>query len=580
MGVAGMKRKDISLHIWLRGYWIAMGLIMIMVYFLGQSQLLRLLTDNTEKSIGKSISIASNGIEDSLEIVDSFIYEALYSGSTQSTSQLYNSLKYETDMGKLSVIRQNVVGSLQSIVTWSDMIDFILLYTEREDEPAWLEAGVSDSYQMRSEIKQFILKAKDADGINKLGRYMIYTGESRNCMLRLIKIEGSYLVIGVSGAQILATLQGAAFDSQNISFAADEDGKIIFATSEIGMNLSPESGGTYVSVGNEEYLQTGYVSEKTGYYFGTLTKKDSIVSAMWIFRWIFIVLFLLLIVFVPLSLYLMSRYVEKPIKTIADTMKQIAEGELDLTVEEKPQILELAQLVKTFNHMIAQIKTLKIEKYEGKLEAQRATMQYLQLQIKPHFYANVLSTIYTLAERKDYRNIQKISSAFVNFSRYMFHDANELVEMKRELEHVHYYMEIQEMRYMMQIECTADVPQELQAALIPPFAIQSFVENSMKHAFSTQKSCRIKISAKLDREEDRLLLTIRDNGPGYSDELLNTGWDQKGAEGHIGLTNVYKRLKLIYEEKADIKLYNDSGAVAVIQIPYIAVDNMQFEEDI
>ena len=60
---------------------------------------------------------------------------------------------------------------------------------------------------------------------------------------------------------------------------------------------------------------------------------------------------------------------------------------------------------------------------------------------------------------------------------------------------------------------------------------------------------------------------------------MNTDWDQKSEEGHIGLTNVYKRLKLIYEEKADIKLYNDSGAVAVIQIPYIAVDNMELEDD-
>ena len=141
-----MVKKEVSLQRCLRRYWIGMFLFLTIVYLLLQSYMVKMLTEQAEGNVQKSIYIASNGIEESLEIVDSFIYEALYSGTTQSTSQLYHSLQNETDPVELAAIRNTVVTSLQSIVVFSDMIDFIMIYTDREDEPAWLEAGKADNY--------------------------------------------------------------------------------------------------------------------------------------------------------------------------------------------------------------------------------------------------------------------------------------------------------------------------------------------------------------------------------------------------------------------------------------------------
>lgn len=574
-----MKKKEISLQKWLQRYWFGMCMFLVVVYFLAQVYMFMMFTNRAEDNIQKSISIASIGIEDSLDVVDGFIYEALYSGTTQSTSQLYNTLKNESDQVVLAAAKSSVVSSLQSITTWSDMIDFILLYTDREDEPFWMESGNSDTFQSRREVKKYLMGIIEEQEMSDLGRYMVCRGNKHNYMLRLIKIEGSYLVVGVSEKKILSTLSGFAYDNDSITFAAEESGRVIFSSEGMIDPLSFGQEGTYISVNGKAYLQTGYVSEKTGYYFGLLTSEDSIAADMQIFSVVFVLAFLVLMLLVPASFYLISRYVEKPIETLSGTMNQIAEGELDVTVEEHPQITELAQFVKTFNHMIERIKKLKIEKYEVKLEAQKATMQYLQLQIRPHFYANVLNIIYSLAERKDFETIQKMSNAIVHYSRYMFRDASELVELQRELEHVHDYMEIQKIRYMMQIVCNIKVPKELNGALIPPFIIQSFVENSVKYAFSTKRNCQIAIQVEVDEEKKFLTLTIRDNGQGYSKELLEMDWEDKNEEGHIGLTNVYKRLKLIYNENAKICLQNVEGAVTTIQIPYISVDNMEFEDE-
>lgn len=572
-------KKEISLQKWLRRYWIGMLAFLIVVYFILQTYMLLYLTGRTEESVQKSILIVENNIEDSLEIIDSFIYEALYNGTTQSTTQLYNALRYETDPIVLSEAKRSVVASLMSIVTWSDMIDFIMIYTNRTDEDTWMEAGNGDNYDDRRQIKQ-LFREKAAQGdMDQMGRYMICKTEDGRRMIRLLKIEGSYLIVCVSETEILRMLQSAEYNENGIAFAATEDGQVIFSSEEIRQTLDPEQEGTYIQVNGRAYLQTGYISDKTGYYFGLLTRKDSIVADMWIFRLLFFLLFLILMILVPLSFYMIRVYVENPVEKIADTMDQIAEGDLDVEVREHYKISELGKLVHAFNHMIKRIKQLKIEKYEVKLEAQKATMQYLQLQIKPHFYANVINIIYSLAERKDYLMIQRISKAIVNYSRYMFHDTSELVELQRELEHVQYYMEIQKIRYVMQIIYEEHVPDEIKTALIPPFIIQSFVENSVKYAFSTKKNCKIRIQVETDATRENLLIQIRDNGAGYSEDILQQNWEEINEDGHIGLSNVYQRLKLIYNEKAGIQLKNDEGAVTIIKIPYIAVDNLDFDED-
>ncbi len=567
-----MIRNEISLKSWFGRYWIGFFLFLLVVYLIAQSYMLKMLTDTVEDRIQNGIYIAENGIEDSLEIVDSFIFESLYSGATQKATLLYSSLRNETDPVELSSVRNTVVSSMQSIVTWSDMIDFIMIYTDRDDENTWLEAGMQDNYTARREVKAIFEESIATGEINHLDRYVILKGENKNYMIRLLKIEGSFFIVCVSEEEILSTMQKGEFSSGSIIFAADHNGTPIFSTSLINESLYSDNEGKYVSISGKEYLQTGYVSEKTGYYFGILTEKSSITSYLWIFRIVFLTVILFLLFFLPASFYIIHRFVEKPISIIAKKMDRISDGELDVTINEDFHMLELRQLISAFNHMVERIKQLKIEKYESRLEAQKATMQYLQLQIKPHFYANMLNIIYALAERKEYDTIQKISTAIVNYSRYMFREANDLVELRREIDHVEHYMEIQEIRNMKQIVFNLDIEEAEMSALIPPFIIQSFVENSVKHAFRTQRVCRINVKVYKDKKDEILWIIVMDNGLGYANSILNSDWDRKSEDGHIGLFNVYQRIKLIYEDKAEILLQNDQGAQTIIKIPFIALD--------
>ena len=63
-------------------------------------------------------------------------------------------------------------------------------------------------------------------------------------------------------------------------------------------------------------------------------------------------------------------------------------------------------------------------------------MNYLQLQIRPHFFLNCLNTIYSMAQTQLYEEIMKMSMITSNYFRYIFQNTQDLVPVKNELEHI------------------------------------------------------------------------------------------------------------------------------------------------
>ncbi len=571
--------RKTALQKWLRNYLIIIAAFFAVLFLVLHALLVQSVSRRTEESIQKSMTVSARGIEEALQMVDGVVNEALYNTTTQSTSQLYFSLKNETNPLSLLSARTTVLNSLQSIRTWSIMIDYIMLYTDRQDEFKWLDSGSPESLLIRENIMKSWNEYFEEGDEGNIRRYMIWPYEDGKEMLRVLKVNGSYLVVGVSKSEIINTLKTASFDGDSIVFAADTDGSIIFSSEPMDCDIKTFDEGSYITVNGKKYLQTGYTSDQSGYYFGTLTARSSILKDTLSFDIIFVVVSLLIVLMIPVFFTVIRNNIEKPIEKIADTMNEISRGDLDAAVDDEFKIKELDMLVKAFNHMISRVGTLKIEKYEMELEAQKATMQYLQQQTKPHFFANVLNIIYSLAERRDFETIQRMSKAIVSYSRYMFQDTRELVELQKELEHLKYYMEIQEIRYMKQIDVLLDIPDNLQSCLVPPFIILTFVENSIKYAFSTQKNCRIEIKASADEKNEYLTLVIRDNGNGYPERILKSSFAQLSEEGHVGLNNISQRLKLIFDDKASVEMKNEDGAVTTVRIPCIIIED-SFEDDL
>lgn len=86
-----------------------------------------------------------------------------------------------------------------------------------------------------------------------------------------------------------------------------------------------------------------------------------------------------------IGMYLYRKLIY-PINTLMETMQKVGNGNLSLRVNDNYDLLELQRFGQTFNEMLTKINDLKLEAYEKKLDLKQAQLQYLQLQIRPHFY--------------------------------------------------------------------------------------------------------------------------------------------------------------------------------------------------
>lgn len=100
------------------------------------------------------------------------------------------------------------------------------------------------------------------------------------------------------------------------------------------------------------------------------------------------------------------------------------------------------------------------------------------------------------------------------------------------------------------------------------------MENAVKYGLVSERQLRIGITGDLsDSRDDVLTLTILDNGPGFTSEVLeqlrkNTQVFKDGREC-IGITNVAMRLRLQFGEAASIVCSNQEsgGACVRMEIP-------------
>ena len=76
----------------------------------------------------------------------------------------------------------------------------------------------------------------------------------------------------------------------------------------------------------------------------------------------------------------------EPLVNLTATMKALKKGQTGLRVPQNSRLEEVNQIAWTVNAMLDSLQEQQTVAYEQKLEIQRAQMQYLQLQIRPHFF--------------------------------------------------------------------------------------------------------------------------------------------------------------------------------------------------
>ncbi len=143
-----------------------------------------------------------------------------------------------------------------------------------------------------------------------------------------------------------------------------------------------------------------------------------------------------------------------------------------------------------------------------------------------------------------------------------------MITLEKEIENLHYYVYINQMRYGERIKVDFNVPEEYLDTYIPKLTIQPFVENAFFHAFTDTQSGNINIFIR--GKEDDLIIEVIDNGTGILPSQVDklTANKRNHVTG-IGIRNVDERLKMLYGKDYGIEIQSDLGfgTSIIITIP-------------
>lgn len=240
------------------------------------------------------------------------------------------------------------------------------------------------------------------------------------------------------------------------------------------------------------------------------------------------------------------------------------------------QLLELEMASKEFRELMRQIQSLKIAVYEKELMQSKTELEYVQEQIRPHFYLNCISVVHGMAEKHHADDIIMIAEKLSDYFRYVVNDSYELREIGQEIAHIKDYIDIQKLRYEDFFKFEVMLDAGVEKYLIPPLVLQVFVENAVNHGVNFEKQVEITLYVALEKhhEEDYLYICVSDTGAGFSEEVLdkikNNGSIVYNGRKHVGIQNTLKRLQIIYGDKAEISFFNMNehcGAVVEMRIP-------------
>ena len=140
-----------------------------------------------------------------------------------------------------------------------------------------------------------------------------------------------------------------------------------------------------------------------------------------------------------------------------------------------------------------------------------------------------------------------------------------------EMEFAKSYLEIQSIRFGDRVDVQIKSPDEgAMQIMVPRMVIQPLVENAYKHAFREMEAGgRLQISCA--REQEALVISVVDNGPGVPEERLQeirASFLREEPQDHTDLFNVYQRLWLKYGRRDALQLQNTKdGFLVRIFIP-------------
>lgn len=292
---------------------------------------------------------------------------------------------------------------------------------------------------------------------------------------------------------------------------------------------------------------------------------------------------------------LFTRSFSRRVVTLRMAMHRASLGDYNI-VDDFHGADELAETFEDLKTMVEMVREKEAQYYRSKLEEQRLLnmqkemeFKMLSSQINPHFLYNTLEMIRMQAISQNNKTVADSIMLLARSMQYVLENTGtDDSTLEKEFNHVKTYLQIQRMRFGDRInwDFYLDEDIDLKRYHILPLLIQPVVENTIVHGLEgISKNGHVSIILEKENEE-RLVITVRDNGVGIEEERLVQIQEnlnkKKNGIASIGLYNINQRIKVRYGEPYGVQIRSGrlKGTSVSLTLPAKYADEENGDEQI
>lgn len=282
---------------------------------------------------------------------------------------------------------------------------------------------------------------------------------------------------------------------------------------------------------------------------------------------------ILLVLLFILCIYISNMFYT-PIKPLLKVMEDVQNNRMHTRITHKRND-EYQKIYTGFNNMMNEVNSL-IDRLVISTSLQKdSQIKLLQAQMNPHFIYNTLESIYSLAKIHGEEEIASVIESLSSFYRFSLSGGASEITLRQAVSMTEHYLNIQNFRFDNTITCKIRLEPNLAECMVPKFAIQAIVENSIYHGIEPSNQPGYLTIDTFARDE-KIIIRIKDNGIGIkSKELeslknsINTPFAsqlQQQETENFALRNLNQQIKLHYGDSYGLTIESTQAVGTIITI--------------
>lgn len=329
----------------------------------------------------------------------------------------------------------------------------------------------------------------------------------------------------------------------------------------------------------EEYLFSKYLSPESPWVVVEEIPMAIITDPLHKTSTIIELLASLLLVLALIFAIVFSRKISRPFEILAESMDLAESGNLNIEFKELG-CYESRNMAKNNQKFVLKITSLlEVLKIKEK-EKRTSELDFLQMQINPHFMYNTLFSIRCMVDIGLKQQACDTLDRFSSMLNKVLRIDKPMISIMDNIDYLEDYNFIMSQRYG-NLSFAYEMGEGIEKVKVLKFILQPLVENCVYHGFcdGVKKDSLIEISF-TRTSNDCLVIHVKDNGCGISKAQLDDIFVQESenANKHIGLLNVQKKLELYYEGKASLTIHSieNEGTDIEIIVPILEEDTHEY----